>query len=389
MVFLNVRQISFTMLRLALPVIAGLTTWGYCAKGQMIEPEWELRESSATGQRADKAAKFKAAGRYGKAASLYKNLANRADSVRGEARWLAQRGHCLYKMEKWQKALEAYREVIRSRAGSADVVKIAKHLRVISLKLASGGVMFTDRRAAIQAGNLVRSIMPAPRVGLRVARWYGEEGKLQKAVETYQGIIEKHSGTVAAAEARMELGRLYAKMSEEKGGAGKYAGFTHFYLERAQHAADKLLERADSLREEADEANEADRLASKARAIKEQVAEIQARLDKVLAERLYKKGRFYTWAAHRRPEQAVRFLRETIQKYPDTPAVEKARALLADLDAGDAPAGEKAEKGGSDKQKEKKVLEPPDISEVQRQARDAEGVHKYLRPIEDLSSDIK
>lgn len=194
----------------------------------------------------------------------------------------------------------------------------------------------------------------APKVMLRVACMYIDDGKIDKSLSMLRNIIKNYPTSEVCKFAYLELGNALFQLAQKGDGDGKY-----------NREAVSVLTDFIKKYPKATEVDWAQKILLKTKDI--------------AAKRLLDLARFYQHIG--RTEPAERYLSDVLKKYPDTESVDQSEELLVSIDKEFIPTGFRPELK-SRLQKFQEAPIPDEPSPVMVTPRESNG--KWLLPIRDL-----
>jgi outer membrane protein assembly factor BamD (BamD/ComL family) len=194
----------------------------------------------------------------------------------------------------------------------------------------------------------------APKVKLRVACLYIDDGKIDKSLILLRNLIKNHPDSEITKFAYLELANALFQLAEKGDGDGKY-----------NREATRLLEEFAKKYPKAPE--------------RDWVEKTLLKTKDIAAERLYTMAKFYYRIG--RTEPAERYLSDVLIKYPDTVAVDNSEEMLTSIDKEFVPTGFRPELK-SRIQKFSEIPLPEEDSPIMVAPQASGG--KWLLPVRDL-----
>ena len=199
----------------------------------------------------------------------------------------------------------------------------------------------------------------APRIKLRVACLYIDDGKIEKSLAILRNLIKDHPSDDITKFAYLELANALFQLAEAGDGDGKYNSeairLLHDFLKKYPKASECAW-----------------------------VEKTLLKTKDIAAARLYSMAKFYNHMG--KTETSERYLSDVLTKYPDTVAVDDAEELLTNIDKEFVPTGFRPELK-SRLQKYDEIPIPEEDAPIMVTPQSSGG--KWLLPVRDLGMGSK
>lgn len=291
-------------------------------------------------------------GKYGKAAKVFQEMAERAEKTEAAKFSQEEAAKCFLKDKNFNAAFAAYRKLARQFPLLVSYEKINMQLRRIAAAFASGKASrlgFANYDKACEVYQTILKLTPYSEEAAADMIYLGSlqeaDKRYQDAVSTYRKLMRRFPETPQRATAQLRLARLLLERAER--------------VENIQPLAREARELCRDFLDRWDEHEG-----------RGKAEELLARADEILAGRLLDLARFYTGPVHSRPEAARKYLETLLEKYNKTQAADDARRLMAQLD------NEPVDGEGSGKEGSRAGESVPEmIAKYRRLPRVSEGEH--------------